>query len=49
MFNNASYIVNEDAGMVQPLLVLSNPSSFNETVLVLTIHLSATGIMIMCF
>ena len=31
-FQNATYAVNEDDGIVQPLLVLSNPSSFVETV-----------------
>ena len=31
-FNDGSYRINEDAGILQPLLVLSNPSSFVETV-----------------
>ena len=31
-FNEGSYRINEDIGMLQVLLVLSKPSSFNETV-----------------
>ena len=31
-FNEGSYRINEDIGILQVLLVLSNPSSFNETV-----------------
>ena len=46
-FNNATYTVDEDAGIIQPLLVLSNPSSLNETVLVISTDVTATG-MINC-
>ena len=35
-FNSTLYIVEEDVGIVQPLLVLSNPSSFVETVEITT-------------
>ena len=31
-FDNTAYTVNESVGIVQPLLVLSNPSSFVEIV-----------------
>ena len=31
-FNDGSYFINENARVLQPLLVLSNPSSFVETV-----------------
>ena len=40
---NGTYSVNEDAGIVQPLLTLSNPSSFNETVEVRTSDFDAYG------
>ena len=37
------YSVNEDDGIVQPLLVLSNPSSFVETVQVISSDVTANG------
>ena len=33
-FNQSSYIVNEDEGPAQPVLVLSNPSSTDITVVI---------------
>ena len=38
-----SYFVNESVGIVQPLLLLSNPSSFNETVEIRTGDFNANG------
>ena len=32
MFNQSEYIVNEDAGSAQPVLVISNPLSTDITV-----------------
>ena len=42
-FDNATYIINEDAGVVQPLLILSNPSSFVETALVINTSITTGG------
>ena len=43
MFNQSIYSVNEEAGPVQPVLVISNPSSTNITVPVTNTDGSATG------
>ena len=43
MFNQSMYSVNEDAGSVQPVLVISNPSSTDITVQVTVTDGSATG------
>ena len=43
MFTQTVYYVNEDAGPVQPILVLSNPSSTDITVEVFNTDGSATG------
>ena len=43
MFNQSLYNVNEDAGPAQPVLVLTNPSSSDITVQVITEDGSATG------
>ena len=43
MFNQSVYSVNEDAGLVQPILVISNPSSTDITVQVINTDGSATG------
>ena len=40
---NIPYRVNEDAGMIQVLLILSKASSFNETAEVHTDNFAATG------
>ena len=45
-FDNAAYTVNEDDGIVQTLLVLSNPSSFVETVQVVDTHITADGMIL---
>ena len=42
-FDNASYSIDENVGIVQPLLVLSNPSSFVETVQVINTDITAIG------
>ena len=42
-FHNERYAVNEDIGIIQPLLVLSNSSSFNETVQVINTDISTNG------
>ena len=42
-FNESIYIVNEDAGSVQPTLVLSNPLSIDITAEVFNIDGLATG------
>ena len=42
-FHNETYTVNEDDGIVQPQLVLSNPSSFVETVQVINTDVTANG------
>ena len=43
MFNQSVYSVNEDAGPVLPVLVISNPSSTDITVQVTNTDGSATG------
>ena len=43
-FHNTIIVLNEDVGIVQPLLVLSNPSSFNETVQVINTDITANGL-----
>ena len=43
MFNQSMYSVNEDAGPVQPVLVINNPSSTDITVQVTNTDGSATG------
>ena len=42
-FNQSSYNVSEDSKLVQPVLVFSNPSSYNVTVKVVATNDSATG------
>ena len=42
-FSQSTYSVNEDDGVVQPVLVLSNPSSANITVRVRDNSNNATG------
>ena len=42
-FDKAMYTVNEDAGTVKPLLILSNPSSFIETVQIITTDITTDG------
>ena len=42
-FGQSTYSVNEDDGLVQPVLVLSNPSSTNITVQVRDNSNNATG------
>ena len=42
-FNQSSYSVDEDDGVVQPILVFSNPSSTNITVYVRNNSNNATG------
>ena len=37
------YYINERAGVVQPLLVVSGPSSFVETVQIITVSSTADG------
>ena len=43
-FDNAAYSDDEDAGIIQPLLLLSNPSSFVETVQVISTDVTANGV-----
>ena len=43
MFNQSMYNDNEDAGLAQPVLVISNPSSTDITVQVTNTDGSATG------
>ena len=43
MFDQSEYSVNEDAGPIQPVLVISNPSSTDITVQVTSTDGSATG------
>ena len=45
-FDNARYTVNEDDGLVQPVLVLSNPSSFVVSLQVITTDVTANGMII---
>ena len=42
-FNQSTYSVSEDDGPAQPVLVLSNPSSTNITILVRNKNKTATG------
>ena len=42
-FEQLNYIANESDGIVQPVLILSNPSSFVITVEVFYFNRSATG------
>ena len=42
-FDSGTYIINEDAGILQPRLILSNPSSFNETVQVFITSITTNG------
>ena len=43
MFSQSEYSVNEDAGAVQPVLVISNPASTNITVQVTRTDISDIG------
>ena len=45
-FDRMEYYINEAAGVVKPLLVLSGPSSFVETVQVITVSRTADGMYI---
>ena len=45
-FAQSSYTVEEDSRIIQPLLTLSNPSSFIETIQVISTNVSATGMYI---
>ena len=42
-FNQSTYSVYEDSGPVQPVLVLSNPSSTDITVEVFSTNITALG------
>ena len=42
-FNESTYSVNEDNGSIQPILVLSNPSSTDITVQVIDYNDTATS------
>ena len=42
-FAQSSYTVEEDSRIIQPLLTLSDPSSFIETIQVISANVSATG------
>ena len=42
-FNQSTYSVNEGSRQLQPVLVLSNPSSFHMTVVVTVSQINATG------
>jgi len=42
-FNQSTYIVDENDGPAQPVLVFSNPSSADITVTVIDVSGSATG------
>ena len=42
-FSQSTYTVGEDDGVVQPVLVLSNPSSTDITVQVISTDNTATG------
>ena len=42
-FDNATYTDDEDVGIIQPLLILSNPSSFVETVRVISTDVTTNG------
>ena len=43
MFDQSTYNVNENAGPVQPVLLISEPLSIDITVQIITIDGSATG------
>ena len=43
MFDQSEYIVNEDAGPAQPVLVISNPLSIDITVQVTSTDVLAIG------
>ena len=43
MFDQPTYNVNENAGPVQPVLLISEPLSIDITVQIITIDGSATG------
>lgn len=45
-FNESTYSVDEDKGLVQPVLVLSNPSSYQLTIGVFSTDGTATGMYI---
>ena len=45
-FSQTTYSVDEDDGPAQPVLVLSNPSSTNITVQVITSDVTAKGLTI---
>ena len=42
-FSQSLYIVNEEDGVVQPELILSNPSSTDFTVSIVTNNITATS------
>ena len=42
-FNQSAYSIAEDGGLVQPVLVLSNPSSVSITIQVVDTGTTATG------
>ena len=42
-FSHSAYSINEDSGPLQPVLVLSNPSSTNITVEVFNTNITALG------
>ena len=44
-FDQSSYSVSEDIEVVQPTLVFSNPSLFNETVEVIYTYVSINGMV----
>ena len=45
-FDKTVYAVGEDTGIVQPLLFLSNPSSFVETIQLTNADITSNGIII---
>ena len=44
-FDQSSYSVSEDIEVIQPTLVFSNPSLFNETVEVIYTYVSINGMV----
>lgn len=42
-FDHMEHHINEDARVIHPLLVLSGPSSFFETVQIITVNSTANG------
>ena len=42
-FNQSKYTINENGGPLKPVLVLSNPSSFDITVYIMNNDNTATG------